>query len=259
MDLAQLQHAFQNHVLEGDDAIAGAIDGTDAAPAPARLAVYASAYRLRLVDALAHNYPRLQQWLGADAFASIANEYLRVHPSTHASVRWFGDRLAGFLATRHSDRPALAELAQFEWALAAAFDAEDIDPVGGHALGGIDPAQWTGLRLQLHPSVRLLHMSTNAPAVFRALAADREPPVSETLPAPQGWCLWREGLTPKYRSVAADEAAALQTLLMQQTFAELCGALCEWHEDEDVPVRAVTLLKGWIRDSMIAGIVADRD
>jgi hypothetical protein len=255
MDLVQLQRAFQKHVLEGDEAIAMAVNRTEAVTGAARLGVYADAYRLRLVEALAHNYPRLQQWLGADAFASIARDYLRVHPSTSPSVRWFGDRLAAFLAEVHAGQPVVAELAQWEWAIAAAFDAEDMEPLADSVLGSIDPSQWATLRLQLHPSVRSLRMNTNAPVLFKALAAEGEPPAAEALPAPRHWLIWREALTPKYRSAPDDEAAALLTLLAQGTFEELCDALCEWHAAEDVPTRAVVLLKGWIRDSMIVRVV----
>ncbi|HMN46945.1 MAG TPA: DNA-binding domain-containing protein [Povalibacter sp.] len=255
MDLAQLQRAFQKHVLDGDDAIAVAVSRTEAVESAARLAVYADAYRLRLIEALAHNYPRLQQLLGDAAFGSIAREYLLAHPSASASVRWFGDRLAEFLAAACPDPPVLAELAHWEWAIAAAFDAADAEPLAEQALSSIEPAQWATLRLPLHPSVQLLRMNTNAPAIFKSLAADDEPPTPATLPTPHHWCVWREALTPRYRSVPEDEAAALQTLLAAGTFEALCDSLCEWHAAADVPARAVILLKGWIRDSMI---VADR-
>ncbi len=258
MDLAHLQRAFQGHVVDGDAAIAAAVHSTATVPGAVRLAVYADAYRLRLVDALAHNYPRLQQWLGAETFATVARDYLQAHPSTTPSVRWFGDRFAAYLARTHADPPALTELAQWEWAIAAAFDAGDRKPLTEQALGSIDPADWPTLRLQLHPAVQSLRMTTNAPALFRSLTADADPPAPTTLPAPQHWFIWREDLTPRYRSAPDDEAAALQTLLSQGTFGQLCDALCAWHAADDVPVRAAILLKGWIRDSMLVGIVADQ-
>ncbi len=259
MDLAQLQRAFQKHVRDGDEAIAAAINSTGGVPGTSRLAVYAGAYRSRLVDALAHNYPRLQQLLGAEAFDSVARGYLQEHPSTSVSVRWLGDRLSSHLASTHSDQPVLADLAQWEWAIAAAFDAKDAEPLTECALSGIDPAQWPTLRLQMHPSVQLLRMSTNASAIFKALAADEVPPTPATLPMPQSWLIWREELTPKYRSAADDEAAALTTLLSQGTFGQLCDALCAWHAIDAVPARAAILLKGWIRDSMIVQIVTETE
>ncbi|HKE92868.1 MAG TPA: DNA-binding domain-containing protein, partial [Povalibacter sp.] len=71
MDLAQLQRAFLQHVVNGDTAVADHVESSAAVPVATRLAVYADAYRLRLVDALASNYPRMQQLLGRDAFAAL--------------------------------------------------------------------------------------------------------------------------------------------------------------------------------------------
>src|SRR5690606_40146004 len=62
--------------------------------------VYADAYRLRLIEALAHNYPRLQQLLGEEEFSTVARSYLDEHPSRSVSVRWFGNRLAVHLGDR---------------------------------------------------------------------------------------------------------------------------------------------------------------
>lgn len=257
MNLAQLQRAFQSHVLNGGEAIAAAINQSEAVPARARLAVYADAYRLRLVEALAHNYPRLQQLLGDENFSVLARDYLDAHPSTDPSVRWFGHRLAEYLQQHHPHQPVLAELASWEWAIAAAFDAANTQPLTEAAMSAIDPAQWAMLRLQLHPSVRSLRMSTNAPAVFKALSGDAEPPSPETLAAPRNWVIWRQEMTPRYRSVPEDEAAALQTLVLQRTFEQLCEVLCDWHDADDVPPRAVILLKGWIRDEMVVKTEAD--
>jgi hypothetical protein len=257
MNLAQLQRAFQSHVLKGEEAIAAAINQSEAVPATTRLAVYADAYRLRLADALAHNYPRLQQLLGDENFSVLARDYLDAHPPTEPSVRWFGHRLAEYLQQHHPDPPLLADLASWEWAIAAAFDATNTEPLTEAAMSAIDPTQWATLRLQLHPSVQSLRMNTNAPAVFKALSSDAEPPSPETLSTPQNWVIWRQEVTPRYRSVPEDEAAALQALVLQRTFEQLCEVLCDWHDVEDVPPRAVILLKGWIRDEMIVRKEAD--
>ncbi|HEY6643861.1 DNA-binding domain-containing protein [Povalibacter sp.] len=251
MDLAQLQRAFQRHVLAGDETIAAVIHASAAVPVATRLAVYAGAYRLRLAEALAHNYPRLQQLLGSEAFDTVAHGYIQAHPSTVASVRWLGDQLADYFASIHPDQPILADLARWEWAIAAAFDAADVEPLTERSMNSIDPVQWAALRLQLHPSVKVLQMSTNAPAVFKALTNNAEPPPPATLPSPQSWFIWRQELTPRYRSAPDDEADALQTLASQGTFEQLCERLCDWHDADAVPTRAVILLKGWIRDEML--------
>jgi len=251
MKLDHLQRALQQHVIDGDDAVAAVINESEAVCAAARLDVYSDAYRLRLVDALAQNFPRLQQLLGTEAFAEAARGYLRAHPSQNRSVRWFGDRLAAFLEVTYPHQPVLRELAQWEWAIAAAFDAASAVTLTEQELGTIEPEQWSSLRLQAHPSVQLLQMTTNAPAIFKALSNETAPPEPAALEQVQHWLIWRQDFTPRYRSISDDEAAALRSVVAQSTFEQICDALCEWHDPADVPARAVILLKGWLRDDMI--------
>lgn len=251
MDLAQLQRAFQRHVLGADPTVAAAIASSERVPAGTRLGIYADAYRLRLIDALAANYPRLQQLVGAEPFGNLAQRYLHEHPSTNTSVRWFGDQFARFLADHFDDQPALAELAEWEWAIANAFDAADTPPLAEDDLARIEPDQWPTLEFQLHSSARLLSLSTNAPALFKALSTDQSPPAPQSAGRPQSWLIWRQELAPHYRPVADEEAALLQRLLAGATFEQLCELLCEWHEAEDVPARAALSLKTWIREQLL--------
>jgi Putative DNA-binding domain len=255
MNLAELQRAFQQHVLQGSGTVEREIHGSDAVPVAARLTVYSDAYRLRLVDALAQNYPRLQRLLGDSAFAELAREYLAAFPSTHESVRWFGDRLAEHLAAKAEagEQPWLQELARWEWSVAAAFDSQDLAPLDETALAKIEPDHWPALRFQFHPSLQLLQLTTNTPALFKALSDDAALPPPVCLETPQSWVIWRQQLTPRYRSLSADEASALRTALGSGSFEAICDALCEWHDAADVPVRAAVLLKTWLGEEMLSG------
>lgn len=255
MNLIQLQRAFQRHVLDGDANIAAAINESDGASGQLRLAVYADAYRLRLIEALAHNYPRLQQLLGEEEFSTIALSYLDQHPSHSVSVRWFGNRLAEHLGGRHPDRPWLAELASWEWAIAAAFDAADAAPLSAAALAEIDPADWPTLRFQFHPSIQRLRLDTNAPALFKALSDEADCPAPTARKPSQEWLIWRQDLTPRYRSLPDSEAAALDAVIAQDTFGDACAALCDWHEPAEVPTQIARMLKTWINEAMIVALV----
>ena len=154
---------------------------TPAVPAATRLAVYSNAYRIRLAEALAANVPQLQQLLGAEEFGAVASRYIDEHPSQFASIRWFGDRLAQELERSHAAQPWLAELARWEWALAASFDAQDATAVGIEALAAVAPDDWGELRLEFHPSVQHLELKNErAGAVQGAVrgttgAATRDP------------------------------------------------------------------------------------
>ena len=94
-----------------------------------QLEIYANAYVMRLVEALRSNYPALHHALGDKGFEVMARCYLERYPSTHASIRWFGDSMARFLQDRDPYRqvPVLSELAAFEWAVRHTIDAADTE------------------------------------------------------------------------------------------------------------------------------------
>jgi hypothetical protein len=252
--LARLQHDFQHHVMSGDAAIVDAINSTAAVPAETRLAVYANAYRIRLADALAANVPRLRELLGPEQFGAVAAAYIDAHPSRFASIRWFGDRLAALLEQSHPSQPWLAELARWEWALAASFDAADTRPVGVECLATVAPGDWAGLRLQFHPSVQCLELATNAQAVFKALSDEQPPPQPALLDRPQPWLLWRQDLRTQYRSLEPAETAALQVTRAGGTFGEMCEALCAWHDADEVPLVAAGMLKRWLVEELLVAV-----
>ena len=252
--LAQLQRDLQHHVLDGDATIADAVNGTAAVPAATRLAVYSNAYRIRLADALGDTMPHLRQLLGEDEFGVVAARYIDEHPSQFASIRWFGDRLAHELEGSHPEQPWIAELARWEWALAASFDARDAPIVGIEALAAVAPDDWGDLRLEFHPSVQQLELSSNAQALFKAFADEQSPPPPAILDSPQPWLLWRQDLKTQYRSLEPDETAALEVVRNGGTFADTCEALCEWHDVNAVPLTAAGMLKRWIVEELVTGL-----
>jgi hypothetical protein len=256
-ELAELQRAFQRHVLHGDATICGSVQDDGRMTVAARLAIYSDAYRLRLIEALASNAPRLERLLGKQDFAALALRYIERHPSRCRSIRWFGDQLAQMLVESHPTQPWLAELARWEWAIATAFDASDAQPIDEHALSSLRPEDWAALTFRFQAAVQRLQMRTNAPALFKILSADDAEmplPPGAVLDQTQEWLIWRQDLTPRFRSLPADEAVALDTLRSGGTFAHLCEALCLWHEPEHVPLHAASLLKRWLHEGLISGL-----
>jgi hypothetical protein len=256
-ELAELQRAFQRHVLHGDAAICGSVQDDGRITVASRLAIYSDAYRSRLIEALASNVPRLERLLGKQGFATLALRYIERHPSRFRSIRWFGDQLADMLVESHPTQPWLAELARWEWAIATAFDASDAQPIDERALSSLRPQDWAALTFRFQASVQRLQMRTNAPALFKILSddnADVPLPPCAVLDQTQEWLIWRQSLTPQFRSLPADEATALDTLRGGDTFAQLCEALCQWHAPEQVPLHAASMLKRWLHEGLISGL-----
>lgn len=254
VDFSELQRAVQRHVMHADAAVMPHINESAKVPAATRLRIYSNAYRWRLVEGLGGNYPQLQALLGDEAFAALALEYLDAHPSKHFSVRWFGSELEAYLRETRPTQPWFAELAQWEWALAAAFDAADVAPVAIDALANIEPERWWTLRFDLHPSLQQLTLRTNAGAIFKAVSNDADVPDPVILETEQDWLLWRRELTTHFRSATASEMQALQLVRSDTTFEGLCEALCAWYPEEEVPAQAAGLLKCWIVEGLITTI-----
>jgi hypothetical protein len=66
--------------------------------------------------------------------------------------------------------------------------------------------------------------------------------------------LWRRGLQHHWRSLAVDEAWALDAARRDVDFAGICEGLCEWIDASQVALRAAGMIKGWLNDGLIAGV-----
>jgi len=254
--LARLQRQFQQCLLKGaPHSPPGWISPAGRARPGVQLAVYAHAYRARLHETLESDFPALAAILGADGFAGLADRYIDAHPSGGYSLRSFGARLPDYLAAHPPGGPAgpLPELARFEWALAEAFDAAD-DPVATEqAVASLPPDDWPDLTLVFHASLHRLDFSWNVPALWKALTGD-EPPSACREPQPVAWLVWRQALITRFRSLAPEEALALDTARRGADFGELCEALTTVVAPAQVPLRAASMLKGWMGAGLVSHI-----
>lgn len=222
--------------------------------------IYQNAYRARLMAALSDNYTVLQRAMGNEGFEALAQAYLAAHPSRQASIRWFGEGLAGFMAD-HEDlvpHPALADFARMDWALRGAFDAADAAVLGMQDLSELAPDQWPALRFRLHPSVQRVALAWAIEAAWHVLR-DFDPETGEDapeMPEPElldhTLLVWRQGLETRWRSLDPIEAQLLQALAEGRDFAALGASLAEQLGDEERAAQAVASLLGqWLADGLL--------
>jgi hypothetical protein len=255
-DLKTLQVAFTRHLMAGEVDIAAQIAETPGPAIERRLSVYANAYHGRLAEALATDYEALEGILGEEDFARLCRRYVDTHPSTYPSLRWLGGDLAAFLERQRPEAPDLAELARFEWGLAAAFDAPDAPVAGLEAAQRLPPQAWATLRLTLHPSVRRLDLAWNTMDRWRAAKAGEPIPAAQRLPEQMPCLIWRDALITRFRSLEADEAAALAGAADGESFAEICVRIAAFVADEqDVARRAAGLFKGWLEAGLVEELI----
>jgi hypothetical protein len=254
MRLDPLQHAFAHYLLSGAHSIRQIVRPSSKADINTLLGVYRHAYSARLVEVLSNDFPGLKALVGPDGFEALARAYIAAHPSRGFSVRTVGCSLAEFLtkASPYAARPALADMASFEWAMAHAFDAADAEPIRIEHMAAVPPPAWSSLTLEFHPSVLRISLRTAAPVAWAAQNSGETP--AEPGSDPRNWLLWRQDLDVKFRSLELDESAALASALSGGDISALCESLAEHGPEDQAAYRAAGLIRAWIDAGLIVGI-----
>ncbi|MDG2523960.1 DNA-binding domain-containing protein [Stenotrophomonas sp. HITSZ_GD] len=250
MNAASPQAAMQAWLLHAAPGMAARIAGGSDVDRAHRLRIYADAYRLRLLQVLAEDYPVLRKAVGGDAFDRLCTGYLSAHPSRHPSVRWLGAGLPDWLHGAGQPEARVA-LARFEWAQGELFDAADALPCDEAALRTLQPEAWPSLRLELIPALRLHADIGNAPDRAAAVAEGHAP--ARWRRHRVTWLLWRQHWDVHWRALPADEARALACVSAGGRFADWCGELA----GPQPALRAAGLLKRWLADGLIIAVHTD--
>jgi Putative DNA-binding domain len=251
--LAELQRDFLAHLRHGDGRIASAILDAGPIPRDERLAIYAHAFRARLVDALRDTCAKTHAWLGDDAFDAAALDHVDRHPSRNASLRDLGSAFADDLDSRWPDAPECGELARIDRALRHAFDGPDAPALGVDALARVDPRAWAEASITFVPTTVAIAIRTNAVAIWRALDAGADPPEAMRLDEPCWLLVWRKAWQPQYRSIGTDEHALFARLAAGASFAAALEALDG--DDDAIAATAAACLRTWLDEGLVAAIV----
>lgn len=258
-ELQNLQASFQHYLFDESQGIKQHIKSSEKASADMRLDIYHNAYRVRLMDALLTHYPILASYVGEDIFDALANDYIRAHPSTFRSIRWFGDQLMYFLHSHEDYKayPCLSELAQFEWAMSVAFDAEDKALLNANRLKSLPPESWVNMHFEMHPSVARLNFSWNVVSIWQSISEDEAPSDPMQTPLPMPWLIWRKETVNQFCSLTDYEAWAIDAVLERASFGEIGAGLCQWFDEEVASVEAASLLKSWIEAGLLTDITIE--
>jgi hypothetical protein len=255
---ASLQDVFQRRILDGgiDMAILDGVVGNAISTADERVGVYVYAYAARLVEALGNDYLTLRFAAGDETFEQLCHDYVMATPSIHRNVRWYGRGLAEFLRTNApwTDTPAFAELAALDWAIGLSFDAADETGISEADIATIPFERWGEMILGLPKHVQRQTFAWNVGQVRHACDHAQPCPQLQRLEFPQTWIFSRKDLEVHYRALEPDEATALDAIANGRPFEAMCEALCDWHPQEAVALRAAGLLKAWVGNGWIAGV-----
>jgi hypothetical protein len=247
MSLFDLQRAFRDHILAGEDVPLSMV-----APQAMRgLGVYRHAYRAQLVASLRDTFEKTWAWMGDDAFDAAARAHIARHPPKSWTLNDYGADFSATLRALHPDDPEIAEIAWLDWSLRRAFEGPDADAIAPEKLGEVD---WDRAVLIFLPTLTLGEATTNSAAIWGAIAEEDAPPAAQRLPSPAAMRVWRSGLTPRYRSIEMFEYRALILAMAGSGFADLCGLLVEKDDRDQAVQRVGTALAGWLQDGLISAV-----
>jgi len=255
-ELEQLQSGFQAYLMNNANGAAFTrfIVDDGKVSVEKRLGIYFDAYRLRLIEALSAAYPKLKMLLGDDLFNTVARAYISDYPSVYRNIRWYGDKLQLHLLFTLPQHPIAAEMANFEWALALAFDAEDVAELKLQDLAAIPTGDWGALQFSFQPAMQLVPLHWNTVAVWKALDAEEVPPAPSEHDHYATWLIWRSDLNPQFRSLTEAESAALQMAMRGASFAEICANLEIELSADEAMLTAAQYLAGWIENGLISEV-----
>lgn len=254
--LAKLQADFQAYLLDdtkGSGFIKAVVDDKKVG-AERRLSIYHDAYRLRLIEALSNVYPQLKALLGDALFNKIAREYITAYSSTYRNLRWYGGEMREHLLATLAQHPIAAEMADFEWALSLAFDAEDVPELSLQDLTTIPPENWANLSFKFQPAIKIVRTYWNVITIWQELEAEKTPPKPVHESTYQSWLIWRKGFSSQFRLAAEREVVALSMAMMGATFGEICVSLEVEMEEERAMTAAAQYLANWLENGLICKV-----
>lgn len=259
--LAKLQHTFQDYLLKPEPSASNTWVSAKGRAAPeTQLSIYSFAYHARLTEVLTKDFPAVLVAIGEEYFNELTTIYIEQHPSTFFSLRDFGAGFADFInnliqqQSKWKEMPWLYELAVFDWSLGQAFDAADDDIFTEQDMATIAPESWPELKFKLHSSVQRLNFEWNIIEMWQALMAEIPTEVTATKDESSPWLVWRENLSTHFRSMEQDEKIAFDKLKQGRSFTDICESLANVINEDEVPMHAASLLKGWILQSLISGV-----
>ena len=218
-----------------------------------RIGVYHSAYRARLVECLADDYPAVAYALGHDAFVELAEAYIAAHPSRSPNLNAYGRSMPAFVEERGGALSAFVhDLAVLEWTIVETIHAAPTAAVDVESLSAVRPERLGDLRLQPNSALRVLTLRYPVNRFFQAFREDRSPEIPEAEPTAtavyrRGWAVWRMDLNPVLRPL-------LEAILAGSTLGDaLAGVASEIESENEI----MTAFRDWVSAGFFTGFRID--
>ena len=179
----------------------------------------------RQIDSLRDDFPKLALLLGDGPFYAMAEEYLKGHPSRHASLSELGRELPEFLRgwSGEGARADLADLASLEWSRASIFQETNVEALPPERLRAIGCGELPRIRLSFVPALRVLSLGHDLSELWQAL--ENGAPAGPPSPRKESVAIWRKGFDVLHATIDPEEERALELARSGEPLGSVCDAL----------------------------------
>jgi hypothetical protein len=211
--LREVQAAFVQGVLAPSLTAPVASGIVDGGVAPGRrLAINNVLLSLRRV--LEGTLPATRRLLGPERFAEIALAFIRSAPPDRPQLLAYGADFPAFVERGGETATLVADVARLEWAREEAYYAADAPPLTAADVAAIPAARYPELRVELHPSLRLIRSRGPVFTLWQAALNTSTEAISEARrnADPEQVLVVRPGMTVTARPISAADLLLLDGL-----------------------------------------------
>lgn len=211
-----------------------------------RLFIYQNAYRLRILDSLREDFPRVLSFIGEDAFEELAFTILRQRPSCSWSLGEYSKNFVDVLTNAEcgcahilQKRPFLADLAQLEWLQNLSFLAPREDAFNfSHFFASLPEREMQNAVLELNPSVYLCCLQWS----FSTLKKKKKPIQKEAF-----YLVYKKDGEVEPEQVSVNQFKILENIKLGLSIEQLCCNVVDTTQAE---------VTQWILEWVSKGVLA---
>lgn len=171
-----IQLRMRRALLDPTAAVPACIGPYAPAALDRRFGVYRNNVAGSLVAAMVRRFPAICTIVGDEFFHAMAREFVLASPPRSPVLLSYGEAFPDFVESfgPAADLPYLADVARLEIARGQAHHAADAPPLTTEALAALDP-QRRGVRVEIHPAVRLIRSAHPMVTLWAMNSGERKP------------------------------------------------------------------------------------
>lgn len=214
-------------------------------PAEKQLGVYVNAYRWRLFDIVAEDYPVLKTYFGEERFDALINDFISAVPPQHFNVARYATLLPAYQRIHASHDAFSSELCLLETAITQLADAEETEALTPEQLADMTPEALMESRLYPREALQLFAFSHPVNDYYKAVKEEVQ--LSAITQQPSFLAVFRHEDVVWRMDLEAQEYQLLSALFAGEAVGVALGAL-----DESAAANISEYFSRWMRNGLLA-------